>query len=60
MLIILVLYVPLQITLCLTFLYRVLGWSAFVGFAVMMVLLPIPGYITSKLRQVQKEKMKKV
>ena len=55
-----VLYVPLQITLCLTFLYQVLGWSAFVGFAVMLALLPIPGYVAAKLRQAQKEKMKKV
>jgi len=57
---ILVLYIPLQITLCLTFLYRVLGWSAFVGFAVMLLLLPIPGYVAARLRQAQKEKMKKV
>jgi len=59
-LIVLVLYVPLQISLCLTFLYKVLGWSAFVGFAVMLVLVPIPGYFASKLQKAQTEKMKKV
>jgi hypothetical protein len=56
----LVLYVPLQITLCLTFLYQILSWSAFVGFAVMLAFLPIPGYVAAKLQRAQKEKMKKV
>jgi len=58
--IVLVLQVPLQISLCLTFLYKVLGWSAFVGFAIMLVLLPIPGYVATKLQQAQTEAMKKV
>ncbi|KDR74315.1 hypothetical protein GALMADRAFT_250126 [Galerina marginata CBS 339.88] len=53
-----VLHVPLQIILCVAFLYQVLGWSAFVGIAVMIMLLPAPGYVAKKMRQAQVEKMK--
>jgi len=49
---------PLQIILCIIFLYKVLGWSAIVGTAVMVALYPLPGWIASKMQDVQKEKMK--
>jgi hypothetical protein len=54
----LVVYLPLQIALCIWFLYEILGWSAFVGMAAMIALFPIPGVIASKIQKVQKESMK--
>ncbi|KAI0768310.1 P-loop containing nucleoside triphosphate hydrolase protein [Trametes elegans] len=50
---------PLQVALCIVFLYRILGWSALVGLATMLVTLPLPGYITSWLQGTQREKMKR-
>ncbi|KAJ3512113.1 hypothetical protein NLJ89_g3715 [Agrocybe chaxingu] len=38
-------YIPLHVGLAIVFLYRVLGWSAFVGFAVILALLPLPGFL---------------
>ena len=55
-----VLYLPLQIVVCVWFLYTILGWSAFVGTAAMLALFPIPGVIASKIQKVQKETMKRV
>lgn len=49
---------PLQIVLCIIFLYNVLGWSAIVGMVVMVVLYPLPGWVASKMQGVQQEKMK--
>ncbi|KDR82378.1 hypothetical protein GALMADRAFT_56800 [Galerina marginata CBS 339.88] len=54
----LVLYVPLQIVMCMVFLYQVLGWSAFVGVGIIVVLLPAPGYIGKRIQYVQIKKMK--
>ncbi|KAF9034564.1 hypothetical protein BJ165DRAFT_1356328, partial [Panaeolus papilionaceus] len=45
---------------CMTFFYRVLGWSAFIGLGVMIVLLPLPGFVAKKLQDVQSQKMKRV
>ena len=49
---------PLQIILCIVFLYKVLGWSAIVGMTVMVALYPLPGWVTSKMQDVQAKKMK--
>ena len=49
---------PLQIILCVVFLYKVLGWSAIVGMGAMLVLYPLPGWVASKMQGVQREKMK--
>jgi hypothetical protein len=49
---------PLQVTLCIVFLYKILGWSAIVGMVTMVALYPLPGWIASKMQDVQKEKMK--
>ncbi|KAF4617652.1 hypothetical protein D9613_005677 [Agrocybe pediades] len=54
-----ILYIPLQITLCMVFLYQVLGWSSLVGIACMVILLPIPGYIASIMQRAQRQRMKK-
>ncbi|KZT69185.1 hypothetical protein DAEQUDRAFT_727082 [Daedalea quercina L-15889] len=51
--------VPTRFVLCTWFLYSVLGWSAFVGMALMGVLLPIPGYIASFIHGLQEKKMAK-
>ncbi|KAI0650859.1 multidrug resistance-associated ABC transporter [Trametes meyenii] len=53
------LYAPAQIVVGVVFLYTILGWSAFVGLAAMILLFPIPGYVASKIQGVQTEKMKK-
>ena len=56
----LVISLPLQITFCVAFLYKVLGWSAIVGIVVMTALYPLPGWIASKMQDIQTEKMKTV
>lgn len=53
------LYVPLQIVLCILFLYVVLGWAAFVGLGMLLLLFPIPGYVANRIQGVQMERMKK-
>ncbi|KIK62964.1 hypothetical protein GYMLUDRAFT_259735 [Collybiopsis luxurians FD-317 M1] len=55
----LVVNVPLQIALCVLFLHSVLGWSAFVGLAIIIILFPIPGFFTKLMQSSQKNKMKK-
>ena len=55
-----VIYFPLQVATCVWFLYRILGWSAFIGVATMVALFPIPGVVADKIREVQKETMKRV
>ena len=49
---------PLQIVFCIVFLYKILGWSAIVGMVTMISLYPLPGWIASKMQDIQKEKMK--
>ncbi|KAF9261735.1 hypothetical protein L218DRAFT_1001520 [Marasmius fiardii PR-910] len=54
----LIIYTPIQLVLCVTFLYFVLGWSAFVGLGVIILSLPIPGVLASLVRKVQVNRMK--
>ncbi|KAF8963040.1 hypothetical protein BDZ97DRAFT_1758980 [Flammula alnicola] len=59
----LLIFVPLHIALCTTFLYQVLGWrlylrSAFVGLASMILLFPLPGYIAKLVQDVQRTRIK--
>ncbi|PSR81333.1 hypothetical protein PHLCEN_2v6412 [Hermanssonia centrifuga] len=51
---------PLQIALAMWFLYGVLGWSAFIGLAVMFLLLPLPAWVASLMNDVQQQQMKSV
>ncbi|KAF8803422.1 multidrug resistance-associated ABC transporter [Phlegmacium glaucopus] len=51
------LQVPLELCLAVIFLYVVLGWSAFVGFASIILLLPAPGYAASLMQTVQDTQM---
>ncbi|KAH9984900.1 hypothetical protein BJV77DRAFT_1035217 [Russula vinacea] len=55
----LALYLPLQLVLCIWFLYNILGWSVFVGLAVMIALFPFPGILVKTVGTVQKESMKR-
>ncbi|TFY83125.1 hypothetical protein EWM64_g881 [Hericium alpestre] len=54
----LILYIPLQIAICIWFLNSILGWSAFVGMAMMLVLFPVPGYVARLIQTAQVETMK--
>ncbi|KAJ6462020.1 hypothetical protein C8R47DRAFT_1225647 [Mycena vitilis] len=54
----LVLLIPLQVIFCGVFLYMVLGWSAFVGMGVMVLLFPLPGYVAKNIQTVQQQRMK--
>ncbi|TFK76754.1 P-loop containing nucleoside triphosphate hydrolase protein [Pluteus cervinus] len=56
---IVVLQVPIQVTLCILFLYTILGWSAFVGLAVTLALFPIPGYLANLVQAIQIARLKK-
>lgn len=50
---------PLQVAVCIFFLYGLLGWSAFVGLASILLLFPVPGVTASIIQKVQSEKMKR-
>ncbi|KZV63334.1 P-loop containing nucleoside triphosphate hydrolase protein [Peniophora sp. CONT] len=52
-------FTPVMVAISLYFLYLVLGWSTFVGMAIMVACLPIPGYLAKMLQTVQKTLMKK-
>ncbi|KAJ6575530.1 hypothetical protein B0H10DRAFT_2168545 [Mycena sp. CBHHK59/15] len=53
------LLIPMEIALCVIFLYTVLGWSAFVGMGVMVALFPLPGYVAKLVQTVQQQRLKK-
>ncbi|KAJ7101009.1 hypothetical protein C8R43DRAFT_1141277 [Mycena crocata] len=53
------LLIPMEIILCVVFLYQVLGWSAFVGMGVMVLLFPVPGYVAKQIQTVQQQRLKK-
>ncbi|KAH9840299.1 uncharacterized protein C8Q71DRAFT_703286 [Rhodofomes roseus] len=50
---------PVKLIFSIWFLYAVLGWSAFVGLASIIVLYPIPGMLATVVRDTQIAKMKK-
>ncbi|RDX55373.1 hypothetical protein OH76DRAFT_1478034 [Lentinus brumalis] len=52
------LFAPFQICICVVFLYALLGWSAFVGLAMIVALWPIPGYCIAWMQRTQKERMR--
>ncbi|KAJ7784670.1 multidrug resistance-associated ABC transporter [Mycena metata] len=45
---------PVQISLAIWFLYAILGWSSFVGLAVILATLPLPSFVVRKMRALQK------
>ncbi|VDB89911.1 unnamed protein product [Peniophora sp. CBMAI 1063] len=52
-------YTPVIIVAGVYFLYLVLGWSAFVGVAVMIACLPLPGWVAKLIQDIQETAMKK-
>ncbi|KAF8307176.1 P-loop containing nucleoside triphosphate hydrolase protein [Clavulina sp. PMI_390] len=52
-------YAPLKITLSAVFLYQLLGWSFFVGFALMLFGLLVPGRLSRVMHRTQQERTKK-
>ncbi|KAJ3551685.1 hypothetical protein NM688_g4563 [Phlebia brevispora] len=54
-----VFYIPFQVSLCIWFLYTILGWSALVGLLVIVLMLPIPTYIAKVIQNVEIERTKK-
>ncbi|TFK34747.1 hypothetical protein BDQ12DRAFT_737985, partial [Crucibulum laeve] len=56
---VLFLEIPVQTVLCVVFLYKVLGWSAFIGFSVILIFIPIPGLVAKKIQSVQVKRMQK-
>ncbi|KAF8631681.1 hypothetical protein AX15_002266 [Amanita polypyramis BW_CC] len=49
---------PFQITLAFVSLFNLLGWSAFVGVAVMVLSIPLNTFIASVLKRMQEQQMK--
>lgn len=49
---------PIKLVMCLIGLYHLLGPSAFVGPALIVAVLPINSYMTSKLKSIRKKQMK--
>ncbi|KZV91533.1 P-loop containing nucleoside triphosphate hydrolase protein [Exidia glandulosa HHB12029] len=54
-----VIYCPLQIVICIWFLYEVLGVASFAGLATMVVTFPLPGWVASQVNRITKERAKK-
>ncbi|EIW62518.1 multidrug resistance-associated ABC transporter [Trametes versicolor FP-101664 SS1] len=50
---------PLQMAAAIVFMYSILGWSALVGLATLVALIPIPGYLSSWIQTFQKRMMDK-
>ncbi|KAI5825519.1 hypothetical protein K523DRAFT_323377 [Schizophyllum commune Tattone D] len=51
--------VPVQIAITITFLYKIIGWSAFVSLATIILMLPFPMWIAKKIQQTQQERLKR-
>ncbi|KAI8994066.1 multidrug resistance-associated ABC transporter [Trametes punicea] len=50
---------PAMIGVAIVFMYSVLGWSALVGLATLIALLPVPGYLSGWIQSFQKGMMSK-
>ncbi|KAI0656583.1 multidrug resistance-associated ABC transporter [Cubamyces menziesii] len=48
---------PTRIGIAIAFMYSVLGWSALVGLATLLALLPFPGYLSAWIQSFQKGMM---
>lgn len=49
---------PFQILLCMVSLYKLVGWSMLAGIGVMIVMIPINGFIARIMKNLQKQQMK--
>jgi ABC-type multidrug transport system fused ATPase/permease subunit len=49
---------PFQIIICMVSLYQLVGWSMLAGVGVMIVMIPLNGFISRVMRNLQKKQMK--
>ncbi|KAI0887499.1 P-loop containing nucleoside triphosphate hydrolase protein [Annulohypoxylon maeteangense] len=49
---------PFQITICMISLYQLVGWSMLSGIGVMIIMIPINGFIARFMKRLQKTQMK--
>ncbi|KAH6654420.1 metal resistance protein YCF1 [Truncatella angustata] len=49
---------PFQIIICMVSLYQLVGWSMLAGIAVMIIMIPINGFIARFMKRLQKQQMK--
>ncbi|KAL4243412.1 hypothetical protein ABKN59_001097 [Abortiporus biennis] len=56
---ILVVQIPIQVAASMIVLYTILGWSIIPGLIAMIVMMPIPGYLSKLMNRIQEAKMKK-
>ncbi|KAI0128475.1 P-loop containing nucleoside triphosphate hydrolase protein [Xylariales sp. AK1849] len=49
---------PFQIIICMVSLYQLVGWSMLSGVGVMLVMIPINGFIARFMKRLQKQQMK--
>lgn len=49
---------PFQIAICMVSLYNLVGWSMMAGVVVMIVMMPVQGFVARMMRNLQKEQMK--
>ncbi|KAK9779422.1 putative Metal resistance protein YCF1 [Seiridium cardinale] len=49
---------PFQIIICMVSLYQLVGWSMLAGIGVMIVMIPINGFIARFMKRLQKQQMK--
>ncbi|KAJ7236948.1 P-loop containing nucleoside triphosphate hydrolase protein [Mycena rebaudengoi] len=55
----LIVYIPLQIAICVWFLHSILGWAAWVGLGSILLFAPMPGYMAKLVQSVQIERLKR-
>ncbi|KAJ7667031.1 hypothetical protein B0H17DRAFT_1210523 [Mycena rosella] len=56
---VLLVYVPLQLTVGIWFLHALLGWAVWVGLGSIVLLTPLPGLMARFVQSVQKERLKR-
>jgi ABC-type multidrug transport system fused ATPase/permease subunit len=49
---------PFQIIICMVSLYNLVGWSMLAGIAVMIVMMPVQGWVARIMKNLQKDQMK--
>ncbi|CAM1502994.1 Fc.00g077700.m01.CDS01 [Cosmosporella sp. VM-42] len=49
---------PFQIIICMVSLYNLVGWSMFAGIVVMIVMMPVQGFVARLMKNMQKVQMK--
>lgn len=49
---------PFQITICMISLYNLVGWSMMAGIVVMIIMMPIQGFVARIMKNMQKDQMK--